>query len=223
MIHDWHALVFLALILTGLFAMLIVGGLARSRRQQARNLSEIDAAFARAQFEHVPAPSQAVLYGVWQTGMSDVVLSVRDGRDADAGTISRRAGGTTIATGNRSYRVAVLPGTHERADLLATDNDATASFVPACRFESRGWFGNQVGRYELADGSVFTVHARWNWPWRHAALPICRDGRVVGEFTALGTIVVRGLAVILPASIPLPVGLFMLCKGAGTRAHAGGH
>ena len=223
MIHDWHALIVFALILTGLFALLIVTGLALTRRQQAHNLREVDAAFACARFDRDPAPAQAMLYGVWQTGMHDVVLVVRDQHDADVGTIRRGAGEITIIAGTTSYRVVVIPGINERAELLATSSDATQTTLPACRFDSHGWFGNQVGRYELPDGSVLTMHARWSWPWRHATLPICRDGRVVGEVTALGTIVDRGRAVALPSSIPLPVGLFMLCKGAGTRVHASGH
>lgn len=200
-IRDLPVLGVLALILNGLFALLIVGGLVLARRQQTRDLRQLDAAFARTRFEHGPTPAQTMLYRVWQTGMREVALIVRDQHGENAGTIRRGAGDTTITAGNTSYRVAVIPGTDARAELLASGNGTTAAMIPACRFASSDWFGHQVGRHELS---------------------VCRDGRVVGELTALGSLVARGLAIALTSSIPLPVSLFMLCKGAGTRTHASG-
>lgn len=223
MLSDWHAMLWFALVITSLFVTLTMAGLILSRRMRAGHLRDTNAAFVRGEFGDAATAGQMLLYGIWQTSTTAVVLVVRDQHDRDVGKIVRDPSGTVITTASTSYRVIAMPGMTEHAELIALPDGSAAPVGILCRFHASGSFGNQVGCYELADGTVLSMRSRWSWPWQHAPLPITRDNHTVGHCTALGKVVARGVAISLPPSVSLPVGLFMLCKRAGTPWRAASH
>lgn len=210
MIVDPQSLVVFALGVTGLFVVVVVAGLGVARRTQRRALEDIRAADVRAGTGLEASTDQNLFYGVWQTSAREVRLVVRDGRDVEVGTVIHRVFSTTITVGEHAYSVVVTPGMSERAKLV------DAAGVSSCAFESSGWFGNQTGRYLIAGNGTLTIHARWNRPWRWAALPMTNEGRDVGRFASLGgSGFDKGRVVLVPSSVPVPVALWMMWRGAG--------
>ncbi|HWU77816.1 MAG TPA: hypothetical protein VN043_15050 [Rhodanobacter sp.] len=214
--NDWHGLLGLMLGVIGLFAVVIVAGLRYSRRTQARNLHEITAAEARAGIDVGEVEAGELLYGVWQTSLREVALVARDGHDEPVGTISRRDLLTSITTSQQHFPVVGRPGRFERADLMAANGPPDGA--PLCAFEVRGWGGRRVACYTLAAGDVLVIRARWSWPWRQAPLQVWHGGRIIGRLSAIGGPAFNhGRVLLLPTTIPMPVRLFMLWKGTGTR------
>ncbi len=82
-IDNWHMLIFLALGVVALFAVVIVLGLRLAARRQARALRETSASDVLAGIGEANADRAALLYGIWQTTLGEVALIVRDGNDTE--------------------------------------------------------------------------------------------------------------------------------------------
>ncbi|MEO6929838.1 MAG: hypothetical protein ABI190_11810 [Casimicrobiaceae bacterium] len=214
---DLHMFLGVALGVTALFAVVIVFGLRSATRRQASTLRDTRASDVLAGVGLSGVDRAALLYGVWQTGMSEVILRVRDGDDTGVASIVYRLAGTTITVSDEQYTVAATSGWHESASLMRADNGARTP-APLCTFELQGWGGGRLARYTLPDGRVFSIRSRWSLPWKSVPLAIVQDGRTVGYvFTIASTAYNVGRAITLPPSIPLPIRLFMLYKATGSR------
>lgn len=212
MIEDPQSLVWFALGVTVVFVVFVFVALGMGRRTRRRAVVDIHAADVRARTGFAPSPDANLFYGLWLTSTHEVRLVVRDGHDVEVGTVIHRVFSTSITVGERTYAVARTPGKSERAELVDPTGESS------CAFESRGWFGNQVGRYAIAGDGTLSIAARWNWPWRQGTLPISNDSRVVGRFASLnGGGFDQGRVVLVPASVPVEVALLMMWKGAGRR------
>lgn len=219
MIASQNELLWLVLAVVALFALVIVAGLRLSRRGPAQSLRETDATVAWMELGGYPAGKAGLLYGVWQVAMREVVLLVRDEHDVPIAKITRGAAGTVIEVGAMRFAILATSGWSERAELVAAADGAAAA--PRCRFEARGWGGNRSARYVAPDAGTFTVSGRWRRSAQRGPLPILQDGREIGRFGNLGGPALnRGRALMLPASIPLPVRLFVLWQGLGVRSRS---
>jgi hypothetical protein len=213
---DWQVLVWPVLGVMVLFAVVIVLGLRYSTRRQLRVARETHAPAVLAGMRLDGSNRADLLYGVWNTTMTEVILRVRDGMDTEVATIVHRAVGARISTGGGDYEVAVTSGWRESASLLRVD-DPDPTRHPLCTFELRGWAGQRVARYTLPDRQVLSIRSRWSVPWRRAPLPIARNGRIIGRLSIIGDAAHDdGRAVVLPSTIPLPVRLFVVYKAAGS-------
>ncbi|MEO8848094.1 MAG: hypothetical protein ABI440_05640 [Casimicrobiaceae bacterium] len=214
---DLHMLLGAALGVTALFAVVIVFGLRSATRRRESTLRDTRASDVLAGTGLSAVDRAALLYGVWQIGMSEVILRVRDGHDTEVASIVHRLAGTTITIGGEQCTVMATSGWHESASLMCADNGARAP-VPLCTFELQGWGGGRLARYTLPDGRVFSIRSRWSLSWRRVPLPIVQNGRTVGHvFAIAGAAYNGGRAVTLPLSISLPIRLFMLYKATGSR------
>jgi hypothetical protein len=216
---DWPIALALILGLIALFAIVIVVGLRAGDRAQAKNLREIKADNVWAEIGDGAWPRADLLYGTWQTSMTDVVLVVKDYKDADAGTITTRLADTTIEAGNDTYKA--VPGRtwSESAELVAANAHAADAAQAACSFESKGWGGDQRAQYTIPGVGVLTIQARWSWPWKQAPIQILKEGRAIGQLWSIGgPLYNKGRALVLPAEIPLAARMFILWKAAGSRA-----
>ncbi|MEO8810433.1 MAG: hypothetical protein ABI386_09330 [Rhodanobacter sp.] len=221
MITSPENLLVLALGLVVLFALVIVAGLRFSRGMQAQSLRETDATTAWMELGGRAAGKAGLLYGLWQVAMHEVVLLVRDERDAIVATVTQRSSGTVIEIGAARFSIISTSGWLERAELVATADDAAAT--PLCKFESRGWSGNRTARYVTPDGGEFSIPGRWIWSRQRGPSSILKDGREIGRFGTLGgRLLNRGRALLLPASVPLPVRVFMLWQGQGVQTRSSG-
>ena len=151
--------------------------------------------------------------------MTDVVLVVKDYKDAGVGTATTRLTDTTIAAGSETYKAVAGMTWSESAELVAVNAEAPDAAQPACSFESRGWGGNQRAQYTLPGVGVLTIQGRWSWPWKQAPIQILKDGRAIGQLWSIGgPLYNKGRALVLPGEIPLAVRMFILWKAAGSRA-----
>ncbi|HEV7122065.1 MAG TPA: hypothetical protein VGN24_01395 [Rhodanobacter sp.] len=219
MIASQQDLLFPLLAVVALFALVIAAGLRLSRRAQDQGLRETDATAAWMELGGRPAGKAGLLYGVWEVAMHEVVLLVRDEHDTIAARITRGASGTLIEVGGTRFAIVAKSGWSERAELFAAaDGIATGS---RCRFEARGWGGNRTARYVVPGTGTLTLSGQWAWSRQRGPLPILQDGREVGCFGSLGSPALnRGRALVLPASIPLPVRLFLLWQGLGVQSRS---
>ena len=216
---DWPVALALILGLIALFAIVIVVGLRAGDRAQAKNLREITAHDVWAEIGEGAWPRADLLYGIWQTSMTDVVLVVKDYKDAGVGTITTRLTDTTIVAGSETYKAVAGMTWSESAELVAANAQAADAGQAACSFESKGWGGNQRARYTIPGFGVLTIQAPWSWPWKRGALPIVRDGQAIGQLSSIGgAFYNKGRALVLPGEIPLAVRMFILWKAAGSRA-----
>jgi hypothetical protein len=219
MIASQNDLLWLVLAISALFALVIAAGLRWSRRAQAQSLRETDATVAWMELGGRPAGKAGLLYGVWQVAMHEVVLLVRDEHDVAIARITRAAAETVIEVGTARFLILATSGWFERAELVASTDRTSAA--PWCRFEVRGWGGNRIASYVAPGTGRFTLSGQWIWSPRRGAVPILQDGREIGHLGRLGGPALnRGSALVLPASIPLPVRLFVLWQGLGVSSRS---
>lgn len=215
--NDWHMLLAVAIGIVILFAVVIVLGLRFATRNQAKLLRETRARDVLAAVGLGDIDRAHLLYGVWQTTLTEVSLHVRDGNDNDVGSIVQRVFGGSITAGDERYTVVITSGWRESATLVRAKEGAEAS-ASLCSFERRGWGGGRVGRYTLPDHTMISVQARWRFGWKPAPLPIVQNGHTIGQLFGIGRGMINaGRGVVLPPSIPLPVRLFILYKAEGAR------
>lgn len=203
-----------------LFAAVIGFGLRFSNRVQTA-AGELRAAYVLDAIGMSRTNLPALLYGVWQTTMADVILHVRDGDDAEVATIVHRVRGASITAGAEHYTVVVTSGRRESAVLVGEWNGGQAS-APLCTFELRGWGGRRIARYTLPDNRAYSIRGHWSLSWRRKPLPIVQDEHVTGQLFGIGSAFNIGRAVILPATVPLPIRLFVLYKAIGSRMATSG-
>jgi hypothetical protein len=216
---DWPFALALILGLIALFVIVIVVGLRAGDRAQAKNRREIKADNVWAEIGDGAWPRADLLYGIWQTSMTDVVLVVKDYKDADVGTITTRLTDTTIIVGSETHKAVARMTWSESAELVAANAGAADAAQAACSFESRGWGGNQRAQYTIPGLGVLTIQARWSWPWKQAPIQILKEGRAIGQLWPIGgALYNEGRALVLPGDIPLAVRMFILWKAAGARA-----
>ncbi len=219
MITSPESLLVLALGLIVLFALVVVAGLRFARRAQVQNLRETDATAAWMELGGPAVGKAGLLYGIWQVAMHEVVLLVRDEHDATVAKVTRRASGTAIEIGTARFTIVTTSGWSESVELVAAAGGVAAP--PLCRFETRGWSGNRTARYVTPDSGDFTIPGRWIWSRQRGPSPILKDGRQIGCLGTLGgPLLDRGRALLLPASIPLAVRLFVLWQGQGVQTRS---
>lgn len=213
---DAHLLEGLVPGLIALFLLIIVFGLRSARRSQATSLSDTTAAAILAETGASDGACETLLYGIWQTSLSEITMTVRDANDTEVATITHRVSGATITVGDQRHLVVTTSGWHESAMLIRADDKARAA--PLATFERRGWIGG-LARYTLADRRVISLRPSANFSWHRRALSIQCEGATIGQFFALGgSVRNRGRAVRLPQAIDLPIRLFILYRAAGARA-----
>ncbi|MEO8778992.1 MAG: hypothetical protein ABI389_10030 [Rhodanobacter sp.] len=218
MIVSQNGLLWLVLGVIVLFALVIALGLRYARRTQAQNLRETDATVAWMELGVPPTGKTGLLYGIWQVAMHEVLLLVRDEHDAVVARVTRRASATVIEVGSASFSIITTSGWSESAELVLAD---AAGAAPLCRFDARGWGGNRTARYVAPGSSSFTLCGRWVWSQKRGALPILQGDHEIGRFVSLGGPTHNcGRALLLPASIPLPVRLFVLWQGLGVQGRS---
>ena len=199
-----------------LFGVVIILSLRFASRRQAGTLRDARASAILAQAGLSDSNRTALLYGIWQTTMSEVILHVRDGNDAEVASVVHRIVGASITMGEEHYAVVVTSGSHESAALIAA-SARTGQSIPLCTFERRGW-APPVARYTLSDASVISIRARWSLSWKPRPLAILQKGQRIGHIFALGgTACKDGRAVLLPTSIALPIRVFILYKASGAN------
>lgn len=214
---DWRMLVGLVIGIIAVFVAVIVLGLRFATRNQAKILRQARASDVLAGIGLGNMNRAALLYGVWQTTMTEVILRVRDGNDTDVASIVHRAAGATITAGEDPYTVVVTSGWRESATLIGAGDRAQPP-TTLCTFDLRGWGGGRLARYTLPDRRVLSIRARWSISWKPAPLPIIQGDRTIGQLFAIGAPTYStGRAVVLPSSIPLPIRLFILYKATGSR------
>lgn len=137
-VNDWHMLVGMVIGIVVLFAVVIVLTLRFATRNQARLLRETRARDVLAGIGLSNTNREHLLYGVWQTTMTEVILQVRAGNDHEVGSIVQRVFGGTITAGSDQYTLVFTSRWRESAMLVRADNQAAAA-TPLCRYEVRGW------------------------------------------------------------------------------------
>lgn len=213
---DVHLLEGLMPGLITVFLLIIVFGLRSARRSQATSLRDTTAAAILAEMGASDGARETLLYGIWQTSLSEITMTVRDANDTEVATIVHRVSGATITAGDQRHLVVTTSGWHESAMLIRADDEAQAA--PLATFERRGWIGG-LARYTLADRHVISLRPTANFSWHRRALAIQCEGATIGQFFALGgSVRNRGRAVRLPPAIDLPIRLFILYRAAGARA-----
>lgn len=221
MAGEWQVLAWPVLGVVALFAVAIAFGTRYSTRKQLQVARVTTAPAVLAGMGLDSSGRADLLYGVWSTTMTEVILRVRDGTDKEVATIVHLVVGARISTGGEDYKVAVTSGWRESAVLLRA-NDFGPGRHPLCTFEVRGWGGQRVARYTMPDRQVLSIRSRWSMPWKRAPLPIVQSGRTIGRLSVIGDAVHNdGRAVFLPTTVPLPVRLFVLYKAAGARPASG--
>lgn len=214
---DWHLLIAVVLGIVVLFAVVVATCLRVGTRNRSKALQEVEAREVLGGAGLSGDLRGDLLYGLWQVQASRVLLHVRDGNDSDVATlIQGPMGGAEFTLGDESYAVLVTSGWRESAILVRSGEHGT-DLEPACRCEIRGWGGGRIARYTLQDGRAISVHADWSAPWNRRPLPILEGTGVIGQLLGIGKVANAGRAVVLPASIPLAVRLFVLYKAVGAR------
>lgn len=214
--NDWHMLVAVALGIVALFAMAIALGVRFAISKRAVLLRDTTARDVLAAAGFGDDASANLLYGVWQMRATDVVLHVRDGGDHDIATIIQRPmGGADIVFGGDSCNVLVTSGWRESAVLVRSGGNSAATSL--CHCEIRGWGGGRIARYTLPDNRTISIRARWSLPWNLVPLPVCEGDRVMGQLVGIGQLTNIGRALVLPATFPMAVRLFILYKAEGAR------
>lgn len=220
---DWHTLLGLVIGAVVLFTAVIVFGLRFAHRRQAQVLRETKASDVLAQVGLSGADRTALLYGIWQTTMGEVILHVRDGTDSEVARVVQRVAGAVITLGEERYAVVVTSGWNEAAALMPGDGEEGRS-TPLCTFERHGW-ANPVASYRLPGASALSIRMRWSLSWKRRPLAILQNSQRIGQLFALGGSTYNdGRALILPPSIALPIRIFILYKALGsTSSNGGGH
>lgn len=217
---EWHTLLGLAIGAVVLFAAVIAFSLRFATRRQALALRDTKAADLLAQAGLSDAERAELLYGIWQTTMSEVILHVRDGNDSEVARVVHRVAGAVITLGEERYTVVVTSGRNESAALMR-GGDRPGESTPLCTFERRGW-ASSLACYTLPGASALSIRGRWSLSWKRGPLAILQNSQRVGQLFALGgTTYKDGRALTLPPSIALPIRVFILYKALGANASNG--
>ena len=80
---DWHVLLGLVIGTVVLFGVVSVLSLRFATRRQAQVLRGTNASAVLAEAGLSDTNPAALLYGIWQTSMGEVILHVRDGNDTE--------------------------------------------------------------------------------------------------------------------------------------------
>lgn len=212
---DWNMLLGLMIGAVVLFTVVIVLSLRFAKRRQARTLRETSASDVLAGAGLGDSNRAALLYGVWQTTMGEVILHVRDGNDTEVARVVHRVAGAVITLGEEHYAVVVTSGWNQSAALMRGKNRIGDS-TPLCTFGRRGW-PSPIAYYTLPDASVLSIRKRWSLSWKPIPLTILQNSRPMGQCFALGGSTYKdGRALILPPSIALPIRVFILYKALGS-------
>ena len=218
---DWHTLLGLVIGAVVLFTAVIVFGLRFARRRQAQVLRETKASDVLAEAGLSETNRSALLYGIWQTTMGEVILHVRDGNDTEVARVVHRVVGADITLGEEHYAVVPTSGWNESAALMR-GSEPTGESTPLCTFERRGW-ANPVASYTLPGASALSIRMRWSLSWKRRPLAILQNSQRIGQLFALGGSTYNdGRALILPPSIALPIRIFILYKALGSNSSNGG-
>ncbi|MGA9341946.1 MAG: hypothetical protein WBV61_06385 [Rhodanobacteraceae bacterium] len=217
---DVTTLIELVLGVIGLFAVTIIASLKIGARAQADTLQETNADWVWNTVAGGDWNRTDLLYGIWERNMTDVVMVVRDHDDSHVGTITDNMFAATITIGDETFRASPGATWHETAELVAPDASASSEIRALCTFERTGWFGHRVARYALPGSESLTIRVPWAFPGKPSTLRIeGGDGSAIGQLCSLGGWAFnKGRALTLPSSVPLPVRLFVLWKGAGARS-----
>ena len=196
----------IALGIVALFVAVMLLGVRARRSEMSRNL-RIRAADAWAPFADRGYPPDALLFGVRQdSSTTETGMLVRDSNDEEVGRITfhaaARTGAITISTARDSFTVDVLP-TWSRRMVLHRANDVSDVL---CTFGQSTWGAH---RFDVA--GVGAIESRRLHRLRLAPTSeISLNGVAAGASRHLGGAVDRGVALMLPTSIPLPVRMFVL-------------
>ncbi len=203
---EFLALCFVAVLLFG--ALIFFGIKAGATRQRAA----LRDTTARNVFERIRQafPLTHLLYGIWQTGLTEVRLIVKDSSDRPVGTVVKETFSTFIEVDNARFDV--IPGStwNQSSELVAHDSSQVRA-----RFERVGSLLRPMGMYSLDNGHVFTLQKN---SFFSLLILIFEGEKQVGWVRDLQPGSVRvGRAISLPNSIPLEVRLFILSEGMGSR------
>ena len=213
---DWHMLLGLVIGAVVLFTVVIVFGLRFTTRRQARVLRDTKASDVVAETGLSNTDRAALLYGIWQTTMGEVILHVRDGDDTEVARVVHRVAGAVITLGEEPYTVVVTSGWNESAALMR-GSDRTGKSTPLCTFERRGWV-SPVACYTLPDASILSIRRGWSLSWKRRPLAILQNGQRMGQLFVLGGSSYNdGRALVLPPSMALPIRVFILYKALGSN------
>lgn len=218
---DWHMLLGLVIGTVVLFTVVIVFSLRFATRRQVRVLRDTKASAVLAEAGLSETNRSALLYGIWQTTMGEVILHVRDGSDTEVARVVHRVAGAEITLGAEHYAVVPTSGWNESAALMR-GSDRTGESAPLCSFERRGW-ASPLACYTLPDASVLNIHRGWSLSWKPKPLAILQNNQPIGQLFALGGSTCNdGRALILSPSIALPIRIFILYKALGSNSSNGG-
>ncbi len=197
-----------------LFTVVILFSVRFATRRQALTLRNTSASGVLASAGLSNSNRAALLYGIWQTTLGEVILHVRDGNDTEVARVVHRVAGAIITLGEENYAVVVTSGWNESAALMR-GNDRSGESTPLCTFERRGW-ASPVAYYTLPDASVLHIRRGWSQSWKPKPLAILQNSQPMGQMFALGSSSYNdGRALILPPSLSLPVRVFILYKALG--------
>lgn len=193
-----------------LFAVVIVASLRQRKKQMARSL------VLRARDLELPAglsnaATDGLLYAVRQDfSATQLGMLVRNGRDEEIGLIkfhmARRTSAITIDVGGDSFEADVLPTMMQRVILHPVGDASTV----LCTFDRRRW-----GTHRFAVDGVGTLECRPESRLR--LVPVFRftlEGHAIGASRKIGGVIDRGVVLALPATISLPVRVFVLAMQA---------
>jgi hypothetical protein len=194
-----------------LFGAVIWWGL-RARRALQKECLAMRAADLRPALCGPGADPASFLYALEQDFSNTISgYIVRDSNDAEIARISfpalrRKACILIRTTQGESFAADVLPTWRRRLRLRPDGDESEASTL--CGYEN---FYSR-SRYEAAGAGDFDIK-RSLAAFLDGARPIERDGKAVGKRGPISRRIRKGVFLDLPASVPLPVRLFILALG----------
>ncbi len=199
-------LVWIALGITALFGAVILFGLHTREARMARNLQlraqDLWAPFAQSGLER-----DSLLYGVFQDrSTTQIEMLVRNAKDEQVGRVVfhaiSRTGAITISTDTATFAVDVLP-TWSQCMVLRSERGSPDALCTSKRL----WWGAR--RFDAREVGILVSRLRHRL--RLAPISsISLDGAQVGVSQHVGGAFDRGVLLLLPASIPLPIRMFVL-------------
>ena len=198
--------VWLAVTLVALFALVISAGL-RFRRRSFQSALQLRAQDIWMSVQDSRWNFNDLLYGILQDFSSTQLgVIVRDCRDQEVGRISFHAGirqaWVTFETGGETFQADSLP-TLRQATVLHRSGEASPAL---CTFRRLA-----MGTFQVEVEGFGTIASQPPLGPRLAPrYEFVVDGRTVGASQHIGGWHNRGIWLVLPSSIPLPVRIFML-------------